>query len=534
MSEVENNIAGSSSAAENAAATGAENAAAPAAAATEATPEASINDERAQRKARRQALLDAGIDPYPIKSTVTAHVAELEERYADLEDGQTGEEVYSVAGRVRAIRNQGKIAFVVVEDYTGQIQLFCRINNLDEKNWELLGLLDLGDIIGATGAIMRTRRGQLSLAVTSLEVLSKSLRPLPEKFHGLTDREVRYRQRYVDLIMNPEVRDVFRKRSQIISIIRQFMEADGYMEVETPVLQEILGGANAKPFITHYNALNTENYLRIATELPLKRLLVGGLERVYELGRQFRNEGTDLTHNPEFTSMEAYAAYSDLAGMRELSQNLFQEIARKACGCEEGHEVIIYQGTEVDLSGNWRVASLAEIASEVTGEELSIDTPVEKLRAVLDRYEIEWNPEWQAGKLLFEIYDELGEKSIVNPTFVCDYPAEVSPLTKRKADDPRLTDRFELIICGAEYANAYSELNDPVDQEERFAAQMEAKRQGDEEAMEYDYDFIRALEYGMPPAGGIGYGIDRMIMLFCDQPSIRDVLLFPQLKPEKR
>ena len=280
--------------------------------------------------------------------------------------------------------------------------------------------------------------------------------------------------------------------------------------------------------------MNTENYLRIATELPLKRLLVGGLERVYELGRQFRNEGTDLTHNPEFTSMEAYAAYSDLAGMRELSQNLFQEIARKACGCEEGHEVITYQGTEVDLSGNWRVASLAEIASEVTGEELSIDTPIEKLRAVLDRYEIEWNPEWQAGKLLFEIYDELGEKSIVNPTFVCDYPAEVSPLTKRKADDPRLTDRFELIICGAEYANAYSELNDPVDQEERFAAQMEAKRQGDEEAMEYDYDFIRALEYGMPPAGGIGYGIDRMIMLFCDQPSIRDVLLFPQLKPEKR
>ena len=232
--------------------------------------------------------------------------------------------------------------------------------------------------------------------------------------------------------------------------------------------------------------------------------------------------------------MEAYAAYSDLAGMRELSQNLFQEIARKACGCEEGQEVITYQGTEVDLSGNWRVASLAEIASEVTGEELSIDTPVEKLRAVLDRYEIEWNPEWQAGKLLFEIYDELGEKSIVNPTFVCDYPAEVSPLTKRKADDPRLTDRFELIICGAEYANAYSELNDPVDQEERFAAQMEAKRQGDEEAMEYDYDFIRALEYGMPPAGGIGYGIDRMMMLFCDQPSIRDVLLFPQLKPEKR
>ena len=503
------------------------------AAAEKSNVEVSVNDERAQRRARRQALLDSGINPYPIQSEVTAHVSELEDRYASLENGESTEDEYSVAGRVRAIRNQGKIAFVVIEDYTGQLQLFCRINNLDEASWDLLGMLDLGDIIGATGTIMRTRRGQLSIAPTRLVLLSKSLRPLPEKFHGLTDREVRYRQRYVDLIMNPEVRDVFRKRSQIISIIRQHMEEDGYMEVETPVLQEILGGANAKPFITHYNALNTENYLRIATELPLKRLIVGGLERVFEIGRQFRNEGMDLTHNPEFTSMEAYAAYSDLVGMRKLSQELFQDIARHACGCEAGHEVITFQGTEIDLSGEWRVASLSEIASEVTGENLSIDTPVEKLREVLDRFDIEWNVEWGAGKLLFEIYDELGEKSIINPTFVCDYPAEVSPLTKRKDDDPRLTDRFELVIKGAEYANAYSELNDPVDQEERFAAQMEAKRQGDDEAMEYDYDFIRALEYGMPPAGGIGYGIDRMIMLFCDQPSIRDVLLFPQMRPSK-
>lgn len=490
------------------------------------------NDERAVRRAKRQALIDQGVDPYPIHSTVTAHASELEERYVDLGGGCNTEDSYSVAGRIRAIRRQGGATFVVLEDVTGQIQLFCRYNILGEEGWGLLAQLDVGDIIGATGTVMRTRRGQLSISPVSIELLSKSLRPLPEKFHGLTDKEVRYRQRYVDLIMNPEVRDVFRRRSQIISVIRTFMEGEGYMEVETPILHYVLGGANAKPFVTHYNALDTDCYLRIATELPLKRLIVGGLERVFEIGRQFRNEGTDLTHNPEFTSMEAYCAYSDLDGMKQLSQDLFQTIAREVCGCEPGAEHITYQGVDVDLSGTWRSATLAEIASEVTGEELSIDTPVEKLREVCSANGIEWAESWGAGKLLFEIYDELGEKTLVNPTFVCDYPEEVSPLAKRKPEDPRLTDRFELVICGNEYANAFSELNDPVDQEGRFAAQMEAKRQGDEEAMEYDTDYIRALEYGMPPAGGIGYGIDRMVMLFCDQSSIRDVLLFPQLRPE--
>ena len=489
-------------------------------------------DERAIRREKRRALIAAGVNPYPIRSEVTAHAAELEESYAELAVGTDTSDVVTVAGRVRALRDSGKIAFVVLEDVTGQIQLFCRVNNLSEGDWALLKGFDLGDIVEATGPVVRTRRGQLSVSPTSVRLLSKSLRPLPEKFHGLTDREVRYRQRYVDLIMNPEVRDVFRKRSAIISLIRRYMEADGYMEVETPMMHAILGGANAKPFVTHFNALDRDFYLRIATELPLKRCIVGGLERVFEIGRQFRNEGMDLTHNPEFTSMEAYCAYSDLDGMKELTQGLFKTIAREVCGCEEGHEVITYQGQTVDMSGTWESLPLSEVASRACGEHVDMDTPIERLRQICEKHGIEWQENWGAGKLVFELYDELGEATLVNPTFVCDYPEEVSPLSKRKDDDPRLTDRFELVICGHEYANAFSELNDPVDQAGRFAEQVAAKGFGDDEAMGYDYDYVRALEYGMPPAGGIGYGIDRMIMLFCDQPAIRDVLLFPQMKPE--
>ena len=493
---------------------------------------ADINDERAVRRARRQALIDAGVNPYPATSTVTAHAAELEERYAALEDGADTKDAYSVAGRVRALRKQGKARFIVLEDATGQIQLFCRVNDMAEVDWGLLGQLDLGDIIEATGVVLRTRRGQLSIAPSSVRLLSKSLRPLPEKFHGLTDREVRYRQRYVDLIMNPEVREVFRKRSAIISLIRRYMESAGYLEVETPMMHAILGGANAKPFATHFNALDRDFYLRIATELPLKRLIVGGMERVFELGRQFRNEGMDLTHNPEFTSMEAYCAYSDLEGMKRLTEGLFKAIARGICGCEEGRELISYQGQTIDMSGSWASRSLIEIVSERVGECVNMDTPIGRLRELCEAHDIEWQEGWGAGKLLFSLYDELGESTLVNPTFVCDYPEEVSPLAKRKDEDTRLTDRFELVIGGHEYANAFSELNDPIDQAGRFAEQVAAKGLGDDEAMGYDYDYVRALEYGMPPTGGIGYGIDRMVMLFCDQPSIRDVLLFPQMKPE--
>ncbi|MGO5268956.1 lysine--tRNA ligase [Parafannyhessea umbonata] len=495
-------------------------------------PEVDINDVRAVRRAKRQALIDAGVNPYPIASKVTAHAKDLEEKYADLEAGADTQDEYSLAGRVRAIRGQGKLMFVVLEDVSGKIQLFCRVNDMDEKSWELLRQLDMGDIIQAEGPVVRTRRGELSLAPRSIVLLSKSMRPLPEKFHGLTDREIRYRRRYLDMIMNPEVREVFRKRSRIVSLIRSYMEADGYIEVETPIMHSILGGANAKPFVTHFNALDRDFYLRIATELPLKRLIVGGMERVFEIGRQFRNEGMDLTHNPEFTSMEAYCAYSDLDGMKRLTEGLFQYIAREACGCEPGHEVITFQGQEIDMSGTWDSRPLSEIASEVVGEHVDMDTPVEHLRELCRAHNIEPQDNWGPGKLLFELYDELGEETLVRPTFVCDYPEEVSPLSKRKDDDPRLTDRFELVIAGHEYANAFSELNDPVDQAGRFAEQVAAKGFGDDEAMGYDYDYVRALEYGMPPAGGIGYGIDRMMMLFCDQPSIRDVLLFPQMKPE--
>ena len=488
-----------------------------------------LNDERAHRLAKRAAILAAGGEAYPEHSEVTDYVADIEAKYAGLAAGEDTEDVVSIGGRIMAKRGQGKIAFVVVRDTTAEIQLFCRVNDMSETDWELLGELDLGDIVGVTGKVVRTKRGQLSVAPTKLTLLSKAVRPLPEKFHGLSDKETRYRQRYVDLIMNDDVRDTFRKRSQIISAFRRYMEDNAYMEVETPILQTIQGGATAKPFITHFNALNQECYLRIATELHLKRLLVGGYERVFEIGRIFRNEGMDQTHNPEFTTMEAYRAYSDLEGMKELAEGVIKAAA-KAIGAGEQIE---YQGQTIDLSGTWPSRPMTAIVSEVMGRELTLDTPIEELRAAAAECGIEVKPEWGAGKLIAEIYDERGEDSIVNPTFVVDYPVEVSPLAKRFEDDPRLTHRFELVIAGHEYANAFSELNDPVDQAERFAKQMEEKAGGDDEAMEYDEDYVRALEYGMPPAGGIGIGIDRVVMLLTNSASIRDVLLFPHMRPEK-
>lgn len=488
-----------------------------------------LNDERATRLAKRAALFEAGQNPYPEHSELEDYVADIETKYADLADGEDTEDVVKIAGRVVAKRGQGKIMFIVVRDATAEIQLFCRINDMDEAAWNTLKALDLGDILGVTGVVVRTQRGQLSVAPKSTTLLAKAVRPLPEKFHGLSDKETRYRQRYVDLIANDDVRETFRKRSQILSTFRRFMESDGYMEVETPILQTIQGGATAKPFITHFNALDQECYLRIATELHLKRCIVGGFERVFEIGRIFRNEGMDLTHNPEFTTMEAYRAFSDLEGMKALAQGVIKA-ANKAIG---NPEVIEYQGQTIDLSGEWASRPMTDIVSDVLGRQVTIDTPVEELAAAAREKGLEIKPEWTAGKIIAEIYDELGEDTIVNPTFVCDYPIEVSPLAKRFEDDPRLTYRFELVIAGHEYANAFSELNDPVDQAERFAAQMAEKAGGDDEAMEYDEDYVRALEYGMPPAGGIGIGIDRVVMLLTNQASIRDVLLFPHMKPEK-
>ena len=485
-------------------------------------------DERSVRLGRRSALIEAGVNPYPEHCEVSDHVADLVERYATLEDGADTADVVSVAGRVRAKRGQGKVIFIELQDSTGTIQLFCRINDLGEEGLAAVKAFDLGDIVEAKGIVVRTRRGELSIAPTAVRLLSKSVRPLPEKFHGLSDKETRYRQRYVDLIVNDDVRETFRKRSLILSTFRRYMEADGYMEVETPILQTIQGGATAKPFITHFNALNQECYLRIATELHLKRLLVGGFEAVFEVGRIFRNEGMDLTHNPEFTTMEAYRAYSDLEGMKKLAEDVIKA-ANKAVG---NPEVIEYQGQTIDLSGEWACRPMTDIVSDVLGYKVTLDTPVEELASAARAKGIEVKPEWTAGKIIAEIYDELGEDTIVNPTFVCDYPIEVSPLAKRFEEDPRLTHRFELVIAGHEYANAFSELNDPVDQAERFRKQVEEKFAGDEEAMEYDEDYVRALEYGMPPAGGIGIGIDRVVMLLTNSASIRDVLLFPHMKPE--
>ncbi len=490
---------------------------------------ATLNDERARRLADRAALYAAGKNPYPEHSDVTDHAADLIERYAGLANEESGEETVTVGGRVVAKRGQGKIMFLVLRDPSADIQLFCRVNDVEEESWALLKELDLGDIIQATGVVVRTKRGELSVAPRVMRLLSKAVRPLPEKFHGLSDKETRYRQRYVDLIVNEDVRETFRKRSAIISTFRRYMEDNGYMEVETPILQSIQGGATAKPFITHFNALNQENYLRIATELHLKRLLVGGYERVFEIGRIFRNEGMDLTHNPEFTTMEAYRAYSDLEGMKELAEGVIKAAAT-AVGLEG---MVEYQGQEIDLFSPWPSRPMTDVVSEVLGREITLDTPVEELRAACSEHGIEYKEDWTTGKLVAELFDELGEAILINPTFVVDYPVEVSPLAKRHEDDPRLTHRFELFIAAHEYANAFSELNDPVDQAERFAMQMEEKAGGDDEAMEYDEDYVRALEYGMPPAGGIGIGIDRVVMLLTNSSSIRDVLLFPHMKPEK-
>ena len=487
-----------------------------------------VDDPMEVRRAKREALYAAGKRPYGYRFDYTHHVDQLEELYKDLPDGEFTEDEVKVAGRVMAIRNQGKIAFLVLRDQTGDIQLFCRINNLGEAAFDEVKDLDVGDWVGATGVVMRSRRGQLSVAPSKVELLSKSLRPLPEKFHGLTDKEARYRQRYVDMTMNPAVRETMRKRSQIISAIRRYMDGLGFYEVETPILHNIMGGANARPFITHHNALDHDFYLRIATELPLKRLLVGGFERVYEIGRIFRNEGMDPYHNPEFTTIEAYQAFTDLTGMMDLTQGLIQDAAMYACGTLQ----VTYQDVDVDLSGNWPRRTMCDLASEYSGEEISFNRTREELVSILERGGGHAEDAWGKGKLIGEIFEAYAEEHLIQPTFVIDHPLEISPLAFKKIDDPDFTERFELFICGHEYANAFTELNDPVDQRERFAAQMAAKATGDDEAMGYDEDYIRALEYGMPPAGGVGLGIDRLVMLLTDSATIRDVLLFPTMKPE--
>ncbi|MCL1847545.1 MAG: lysine--tRNA ligase [Coriobacteriia bacterium] len=480
------------------------------------------------RKAKRAALIAQGTEPYARHFAVDTHVTELEERYAVLADGESTSDAVQIAGRIIAIRDQGKALFIVIRDVTGDIQLFCKIDTLGEESFAQAKDLDLGDWIGATGLVMRTRRGQLSVAPERIELLTKSLRPLPEKFHGLTDKETRYRQRYVDLIMNPEVREVFNRRFAIVAALRAAAMERGFLEVETPMLHPIPGGATAKPFVTHHNALDRDFYLRVAPELNLKRLLVGGFERVFEINRSFRNEGMDPQHNPEFTMLEAYQAYTDIHGIQQFTQELIQQ----ACLAALGTLKISYQGTEVDLSGQWPSRTMIDLVSEAAGEEISFNRTLTELKTLANHYQIIYQEGWGKGKLITELYEKLVEGSLVQPTFVTEHPLETSPLAKKKAGSDEVTDRFELLICGREFANGFSELNDPIDQRERFAAQVAAKAAGDEEAMGFDEDYIRALEYGMPPAGGVGIGVDRLVMLLTDSASIRDVLLFPHMRDE--
>lgn len=486
------------------------------------------DDPMVVRQTKLERLQAAGTPAYATGFSPDARAAELADRYADLEDGAETEDVVSVAGRLVAKRDQGKMAFLVIRDATGDLQLFCRLNVLGEDGFDAAKDLDLGDWIGATGTVLRSRRGELSVQPTAITLLTKSLRPLPEKYHGLTDTDTRYRQRYVDLIANPEVRRVFETRFRIIGAIRRHMEAEGYLEVETPMLQPIPGGATARPFVTHHNALDMALYLRIAPELYLKRLLVGGFERVYEINRSFRNEGMSPRHNPEFTMLEAYQAFGDMASMMNLTEGVITSAAREVLGTLD----LEYQGTAVSLEQPWRRATMSELVSEKAGSELSVHTDRSVLAEQCKAHGIEVEAGWGPGKMLTELFEKLVEHTLVQPTFVTHYPAETSPLARRNDDDPEVCDRFELIVTGREFANAFSELADPIDQRQRFEAQVAAKDAGDDEAMFLDEDYLRAQEYGMPPAGGLGIGIDRLVMLLTDQPSIRDVLLFPHMRPE--
>ncbi|MCL2136455.1 MAG: lysine--tRNA ligase [Coriobacteriia bacterium] len=496
--------------------------------ALEKEPDSASSVENEVRLAKRQRYIDAGADPYGDDFSISHHISELEERYSALEDDTDTDDEVGIAGRIVAIRDQGKIVFMVVRDSTSEIQLFIRIDVIGEEAFAQVKELDIGDWVNAEGTVLRTRRGQLSIAPHKVKLVSKALRPLPEKFHGLADRETRYRQRYVDLIVNPEVKNAFEKRFVIVSTLRAVAIERGFIEVETPMLHAIPGGATARPFVTHHNALSRDYYLRIAPELHLKRLLVGGFERVFEINRCFRNEGMDQIHNPEFTTFEAYQAFSNQAGMKELTRELIQ----RACLAANGSLQITYQGNEIDLSGEWSSRTMIDLVSEAAGTEVSFNRTLTELKTLANHYQISLQDSWGKGKIIVELYEKLVERNLVQPVFVTEHPLETSPLAKQKADDPNVTDRFELLICGSEYANAFTELNDPVEQQRRFESQLAARAAGDDEAMGFDADYIRALEFGMPPAGGMGLGVDRLTMLLTDSASIRDVLLFPHMRDE--
>ena len=490
-----------------------------------------LTEQEIVRREKAEKIRAMGIDPFGHKFDRNAYSKDLKEKYQDVEHDafENMEDTATVAGRIMFIRKMGKASFFTIQDKFGSIQIYISINDVGEEVYNLFKTADLGDIVGVHGKVMKTRTGEVTIKCLEYTHLVKALTPLPEKFHGLTDTEERYRRRYVDLIMNEEARNVAFTRPKIIRCIQNFMDGRGFTEVETPVLTTLLTGASARPFVTHHNTQDIDMYLRIALELPLKRLLVGGMEAVYEIGRVFRNEGMDTKHNPEFTLMEAYLAYSDLEGMMDMTEAMFTKIAKEVMG------KITYNwgGNEINLEGPWKRISMVDAIKEVTGIDFSKEMSVDEALKLANEHHIEVaDHEKNVGHIINLFFEKYVEETLIQPTFLYGHPVEISPLTKKNPKAPRFVYRFELFIGGKEFANAYTELNDPIDQLERFEDQLKERDLGNDEANDIDIDFIEALEYGMPPAGGIGYGIDRLVMFFTEQETIREVILFPTMKPK--
>ncbi len=482
-----------------------------------------------QRREHLEKLRARGVDPFQARFVRTHRLTELAEQFAEVAVGEHGEETVSAAGRIKAIRQHGKASFIVIDDGTAPFQLYLTVDNLGDDYEEFLSL-DIGDIVGVGGPVFRTRRGELSVEVREYKLLTKSLLPLPEKWHGLKDVELRYRQRYLDLLVNPEVRQVFDRRIDIVSGVREYLNERQFQEVETPMLQPIPGGATARPFTTHHNALDMSLYLRVAPELYLKRLVVGGYDRVYEINRNFRNEGISIKHNPEFTMLEVYQAYADYRDMMELTEGLIKALAeRVGLG-----STVVYQGEELDFARPWAKMTFLESLKKIGGFDLSFEMSLDELKKFADQAEVPVGKTDGKGKVMTEIFEKHVEGKLIQPTFILDYPKEVTPLARSHPDHPDLVERFELMVCGREIANAFSELTDPIEQRRRFEKQVELRTAGDVEAQWLDEDFLRALEIGLPPTGGLGIGIDRLVMILADAASIRDVILFPQMRPESR
>ena len=488
--------------------------------------EQDMNELMKVRRDKLAAFEAKGVAPFGHRFEVSHHAKDVLEQFGHLEGEEESSEEITIAGRLMAIRGHGKASFSVLMDRSGRIQIYFKLDVLGEEKYSQFKLLDIGDIIGVKGHVFRTRRGEITVRVDDFDMLSKSLRPLPEKFHGLTDTEIRYRQRYVDLIMNPEVMNTFVARTNIMKSIREYLDERDYIEVETPVLGTIAGGAAARPFITHHNTLDLDMYLRIATELNLKRLIVGGMERVYEMGRVFRNEGMDVRHNPEFTTIELYQAYADYTDLMDITEGLVLNAANKVLGTTE----FDYQGTHIDLANVKRI-SMNDAVKEATGKDFLSCQTVEEARSMATEIGVPYEERFGIGGILNAAFEEKVEETLMQPTFITGHPTEISPLAKRNPENPMITDRFEFFIYGRELANGFTELNDPIDQEGRFLDQLKQREAGDDEAHEMDRDFITALEYGLPPTGGLGIGIDRLVMFLTDSASIRDVLLFPTMKP---